>query len=1458
MAPGRELDQYAKARGLCRLCGQTQTHKRAGRFLKKMRNSWAPLTVRDKATGDYQVYKGFCIQPTCYSLDQARRKLGEISSRRGSGEHSLAGGSLASRRSSLSHRSSRLPSHPASPLRPPSSTKNSRMSSSSDYSTMSNTSNSNMSDDDSYLEHSQVSALTGVTSEGQSLPRVPLAIHAKSPHGGGPALPIKQLLEQFVENRKEHILNLSTVELYELNIGSVLTTLRSKKLSIPNLRLEALHADKCKLNNGRLERFFEGLLQEGVEVGKLTLRSNNLEKIPGLNHYLRDTKHLVELNLSKNRLGDNGATAVINALAKNPNDCLVKLNLARNQIWTLSESARGFLTASPTLTSLNLENNFLRDAGVGMLATAIASNQESTIQKLFLGNNAFAFYGTEALSEMIFTNKCLVTIGITGNEIGEKGAKSFLKCLETNKTLRELSGLYANRIANTKLIHAIEKCLEERAQSKLSRAFSRRVSSRKASWNSANNNSMTDITFSPESEHILAESRHKGDKGDDDLSSSQLHGDSDTLSTSSGFAGFDDGDSTSTEGFSTDDDEDYGIELNSILPLPTIHAATSTATGLKRANSYRGAIEALDLASSQHHRLVEGSEQGVGGMKTICMSATGAEEDGFEAIAFPTRKDPSPEAPSPRRGKKEKAPSPFVNADDFEIEVSVGPFAAPFDVEHLAGKGKLPKPTTRFALENEISGCKAGLSSLEKENDPDSKKKRIRLRKRLVKLVPMRRSMPSRQELEQKLAEIDMAMANAKRSLDKKLKARLEKERDSNKAMLEKEIEAENNCQTSLPQGAGITGTTVSTDQLQPTKPRTADPLPRHVKKLSSGSIPGLMISGDTVDRLTLFQAAPLSYVDHKTNERHQLPLLDFDYESRILKEALKDAENIGARVEIEHEIATTDRLSAFFAQGGRRLLHLSCHGHPDWLALENGFGDMQPLFVDDLRRFIEAGGTSLDFVFISACHSLPSGSAFLKAGVPHVVCARQDAKFRDEACAEFSRSFYRALACNKTLKQAFRMAKETVRVSPLVKDAKLESDKFVLLPAKEDEDPYHDVHIFFKDIRSKPIDKRKPKPQPRRILQRVPLSFIGRETEMYRILEALRCTDLVQVCGGKGTGKATLVAAVAKYIQQRQKSFLFEDVIWLPNDAVGENDKVVTMFDKMLTLLTEQKGFVKNTAVYKECRGKIIQEVNGQRLLLVVDGRNFTSASSLRNLEQFLKDMLQSLSIKVVVIGNAGLKASRVPSRTVEIGPLDFETSAFLFSRLVHSGRFSAPELAKILSPKVNKVSAYPLKRNTLIFEKIGRGFPADIEQAAVDMNEKDLLELVRIAQRPCPQVSTRAGLEDEIQKKLSEEAIALRRKHYLRARDLRDLIDELQGLRQYLKSIEELTVELASLRERLEKATKSRNYDSANTIQKRLDAIEKQLEKENQWKDQWNEDRFEKITVRARDMRRKLKNDR
>jgi len=98
--------------------------------------------------------------------------------------------------------------------------------------------------------------------------------------------------------------------------------------------------------------------------------------------------------------------------------------------------------------------------------------------------------------------------------------------------------------------------------------------------------------------------------------------------------------------------------------------------------------------------------------------------------------------------------------------------------------------------------------------------------------------------------------------------------------------------------------------------------------------------------------------------------------------------------VAVHFEFATTDSLRTALTLGCRAL-HLSGHGERGGLCFEDGRSGLQMLTVSRLKKFLRAGGVSLQFVFVSACFSKEIGETFVAEGVPHVVCVKVDSKVR-------------------------------------------------------------------------------------------------------------------------------------------------------------------------------------------------------------------------------------------------------------------------------------------------------------------------------------------------------------------------------------------------------------------------------------------------------------------------------
>jgi hypothetical protein len=596
------------------------------------------------------------------------------------------------------------------------------------------------------------------------------------------------------------------------------------------------------------------------------------------------------------------------------------------------------------------------------------------------------------------------------------------------------------------------------------------------------------------------------------------------------------------------------------------------------------------------------------------------------------------------------------------------------------------------------------------------------------------------------------------------------------------------------------------------------------------------------VDRLTVFQSAPLAYFNRNTTEHHAVPLLDFDYEARCLTEALGDVNDLGAKIELEFENATTDRFSVFFSQGASRVMHFSCHGHDTVLALENGFGYMHAVPVDDLKRFVAIGGGKVKVVVISAYHAQTIARSFLEAGIPHVVCCQQEGLFRDEGSIEFAKGFYRALAQNKPLKEAFDIGVDAVARSPKVKSSRNMADRYILLPENQD----HDVPVFFQT----PLKKKASTPiADTSMLPPIPKHFVGREVDMYEILESLRVDDVIRIGGAPGSGKASLVSAVSRYILKRPKSFLIDNVLWLPQPkglAVDE-DTMYGDLCQVSSMLIDAEDDIWEEEEYKDSRERILLEMEGKRNIFVIDGRAYTSEAAGENLERFLSHLLNETSVKIILLTASEATAASKTSRShmeetiIHVGPLDFNSSAILFgnaSKFVSSRgcplAYTAEEFAAFLVPpsiaKLTDQSKNSSRRQNELYERMGNGNPAKIVEIASNMSEDEFNDLLRFAQRPDVKVNSAGALETEIIKRTEDKEKAIKTKNYGRAQDLTATLDELESLRKKFPSLSDLLAQERKMKRELGGILAQRKYDEANVLKRKMLALKKVINKEKE----------------------------
>jgi hypothetical protein len=123
-------------------------------------------------------------------------------------------------------------------------------------------------------------------------------------------------------------------------------------------------------------------------------------------------------------------------------------------------------------------------------------------------------------------------------------------------------------------------------------------------------------------------------------------------------------------------------------------------------------------------------------------------------------------------------------------------------------------------------------------------------------------------------------------------------------------------------------------------------------------------------------------------------------------------------------------------------MLHISCHGgyirtgemSDFYLSIEEVKSAREDKFtIERLKTALKVAGgannSSVVCAFVSACHSEQIGNVFRKAGVPVVIAVNANTTVLDQACKLFSQSFYSFLLEGTTIKEAFKLAQENIRL---------------------------------------------------------------------------------------------------------------------------------------------------------------------------------------------------------------------------------------------------------------------------------------------------------------------------------------------------------------------------------------------------------------------------------------------
>jgi hypothetical protein len=146
--------------------------------------------------------------------------------------------------------------------------------------------------------------------------------------------------------------------------------------------------------------------------------------------------NIVADGVVSNHIGDEGAIAVAATLQLG-NTAVTELDLHRNDIGVEGATAIAIaLQVNTAITMLNLNWNNMGDAGVAAIAAALKGN--AALIKLHLQGNSMGAAGAKAIGDALRENTALTAIGMYDNSIGDAGATAIAAFVQFNTALKTL------------------------------------------------------------------------------------------------------------------------------------------------------------------------------------------------------------------------------------------------------------------------------------------------------------------------------------------------------------------------------------------------------------------------------------------------------------------------------------------------------------------------------------------------------------------------------------------------------------------------------------------------------------------------------------------------------------------------------------------------------------------------------------------------------------------------------------------------------------------------------------------------------------------------------------------------------------------------------------------------------------------------------------------------------------
>jgi CHAT domain len=509
---------------------------------------------------------------------------------------------------------------------------------------------------------------------------------------------------------------------------------------------------------------------------------------------------------------------------------------------------------------------------------------------------------------------------------------------------------------------------------------------------------------------------------------------------------------------------------------------------------------------------------------------------------------------------------------------------------------------------------------------------------------------------------------------------------------------------------------------------------------------PSLVTIPDRLCPVVVLTATPLGFKDKATYNFFPLRSNGVERDQRLIKDVLKTAADAPIC-----DVLTKKNLMDWWTGVDPVILHLSCHGNPSYLAIEDPaqVGLMSCLTCTDVYKL--PPNENVRLVFLSACHSENMARAFSEVGVPNVVYYTETPC--SDAVTTFLKAFYYRLTKNGIVRNAFKNATSHVQ---MLFDSD-EAQKFALLsPQGKDKEVALDKggmagmrSGIMPELLSNKPDAAISFPPP-------PSMVVGRLKEMQELIETLISNRLVTLRGPTGIGKRTLAKALCDYLHTRIGfgGFWSDGIDWYASSAHQDHTRhIITGLSLPMTMIFNRDvsaGDFLNRI--EEHLADANERLRLGRFLVVVDA-NDLSKDSMTKLSMLLSMLLEhSQQARFLIVcqedanPSFGDGAAAAWTTPFALGPTDLEDNLDLLEAHVPRSIFNEEisgiscsselknQIMDALLQESFHISSSPCcqdfkrKLTNEIYDMIGNGVPEEIIRKGRSMASQTVQRLQQL----------------------------------------------------------------------------------------------------------------------------------